>query len=154
MADVSRHAGDLSQHPDVHEMRERYARVMAGRTEVAVDGLVLLAGLWCAVSAWTVHFSAARPDLAINNLIIGVTVAVIGLGLTMAPDRMAGLSWAAAAMGIWLIISPWVVTRAPDTGVIWSNVVVGAVICLLGLVAAGAVVRGRKATSAATTATR
>ncbi|MEU1629083.1 SPW repeat protein [Streptomyces sp. NPDC020096] len=151
MADVSRHAGDLSQHPDVHEMRERYARVVAGRKEVAVDGLVLLAGLWCAISAWTVHFNTTRPDLMINNLIIGLAVAAIGLGITMAPDRMQGLSWAAAAMGIWLIISPWVVTRAPDTGVIWSNVVVGAVICLLGLIAAGTVMRGKKSTSARAT---
>src|ERR1700752_149556 len=79
MADVSRHAGDLSQHPDVHEMRERYARVVAGRKEVAVAGLVLLAGLWCATSAWTVHFDTTRPDLMINNLIIGLAVAAIGL---------------------------------------------------------------------------
>ncbi|MDF3288478.1 MULTISPECIES: SPW repeat protein [Streptomyces] len=150
MADVSRHhAGDLSQHPDVHEMRERYARVEAGRKEVAVDGLVLLAGLWCAISAWTVHFNTTRPDLMINNLIIGLAVAVIGLGLTMAPARMQGLTWAAAAMGIWLIISPWVVTRAPNAGVIWSNVVVGAVICLLGLVAAGTVMRGKEPVTAA-----
>ncbi|MCQ4045901.1 SPW repeat protein [Streptantibioticus rubrisoli] len=149
MADVSRHAGDLSQHPDVHEMRERYARLEAGRREIAVDGLVLLAGLWCAISAWTVHFNTTRPDLMINNLIIGLTVAVIGLGLTMAPARMAGLSWAAAAMGVWLIISPWVVTRAPDAGMIASNVAVGAVICLLGLAAAGMVMRGGRAPTAA-----
>ncbi len=149
MADVSRHAGDLSQHPDVHEMRERYARVEAGRREVAVDGLVVLAGLWCAISAWTVHFNLSRPDLMINNLIIGLAVAVIGLGLTMVPERMQGLSWAAAVMGIWLIISPWVVTRAPDAGMIVSNVVVGACIFLLGLIAAGMITRSKKPATAA-----
>ncbi len=133
--DVSHHASDLSSHPDVHEMRERYARVEAGKGEVAVDGLVVLAGLYCAVSPWVVHFSGARPDLLTNNLILGIAVALIGLGMAMAPERMRGMSVAAAGIGVWLIISPWVVTRFPDHGMIWSNVVTGAVICLLGLAA-------------------
>lgn len=134
--DVSHHAGDLSSHPDVHEMRARYARVLSEPGEVAVDGLVVLAGLYCAISPWTVHFSATRTDLMINNLILGIAVALIGVGLSIAPDRMRGMSMAMAGIGVWLIISPWVVTRFPDTGTIWNNVVTGAVICLLGLVAA------------------
>jgi hypothetical protein len=134
--DVSHHASDLSSHPDAAEMRARYARVEAGRGEVAVDGLVVLAGLYCAISPWVVHFSGARPDLLINNLIMGLAVAVIGIGMSMAPERMRGMSLAAAGIGVWMIISPWVVTRFPDNGMIWNNVVIGAVICLLGLGAA------------------
>ncbi len=149
--DVSHHAGDLSSHPDVHEMRERYARVEAGRGEVAVDGLVVLAGLYCAISPWVVHFSASRPDLLINNLVLGIAVALIGLGMSMAPERMRGMSIAAAAIGVWLIISPWVVTRFPDHGMIWSNVVIGAVICLLGLAAAVTLGRTRHGSNRAST---
>ncbi|MBY8886295.1 SPW repeat protein [Streptomyces sp. PTM05] len=144
--DVSHHAGDITSHPDVSEMRERYARVVSSRGEVAVDGLVVLAGLYCAISAWTVHFSSSRPDLMINNLVIGLAVALIGVGLSMAPDRMRGLSWATAAMGVWLIISPWTVTRFPDKGIIWNNVVIGAVICLLGMAAAVTVMRNSRTT--------
>ena len=134
--DVSHHAGDLSSHPDVSEMRARYARVVRERGRVAVDGLVVLAGLYCAVSPWTVHFSSTRPDLMINNLVLGIAVALIGVGLTMAPERMHGMSLAMAGIGVWLLISPWVVTRFPDNGMIWNNVVIGAVVCLLGLAAA------------------
>lgn len=143
--DVSHHAGDLSSHPDVSEMRERYARVMSGRGEVAVDGLVVLAGLYCAISPWTVHFSGTRTDLMINNLLLGLAVALIGAGLSMAPERMRGMSMAVAVVGAWLIISPWVVTRFPDSGMIWNNVLTGAVICLLGLAAAMALTRNRLA---------
>jgi SPW repeat len=144
--DTSHHAGDISGHPDVHEMRARYARVLSGRGEVAVDGLVVMAGLYCAISAWVIHFSGTRTDLLVNNLILGIAVALIGVGLSMAPERMRGMTVAMAAIGIWLIISPWVVTRHPDTGMIWNNVVIGAVICLLGLVATMALRRSRHST--------
>ncbi len=143
--DVSHHAGDLSSHPDASEMRARYARVVNGRGAVAVDGLVVLAGLYCAISPWTVHFSGARTDLMINNLVLGIAVALIGVGLSMAPERMRGMSLAMAGVGVWLIISPWVVTRFPDTGMIWNNVVIGAVICLLGLAAAMTLRRAKHA---------
>jgi hypothetical protein len=147
--DVSHHAGDISSHPDVHEMRERYARVEAGRGELAVDGLMVLAGLYCAISPWVVHFSGARPDLMVNNLILGLAVALIGLGMSRAPGRMRGMSLAAAGIGVWLIISPWVVTRFPDAGMIWSNVVIGAVICLSALAVALTARRGAAHSGAA-----
>lgn len=148
--DVSHHTGDLSSHPDVHEMRERYARVEAGRGEVAVDGLVVLAGLYCAISPWVVHFSGLRNDLMINNLILGIAVALIGIGMSMAPERMRGMSLAAAGVGVWLIIAPWVVTRFPDHGMIWNNVIMGAVICLLGIAAAMTLGRGPSGSRRAT----
>ncbi|NBM16540.1 SPW repeat protein [Streptomyces sp. GC420] len=141
MADVSRRRSDLATHPDMPEMRERYARLLQGRDVVFVDGPVLVAGLYCAISPWVVHFSGQSPDLMINNLIIGLAVAVIGFGLAQTPARMYGLSGALAMLGAWLIVSPWVVTDGPDAGMIWNNVVVGAITCLLGLFAAAMLAR-------------
>ena len=149
MADVSRHRSDITRHPDVTEMRERYARMLGARDVVFVDGPVLLAGLYFAISPWVVHFSGTRPDLTVNNLILGISVALLGIGLTTAPRRMYSLCWAMSAIGVWMIISPWVVTRFPDAGMIWNNVVVGAVTCVLGLIAAGVLMRtGREAREA------
>ena len=147
MADVSGRSGDLAGHPDVTEMRDRYERVLRGRDVVLVDGPVLLAGLYCAISPWVVHFAGANTDLTVNNLIVGIAVAVLGFGLTQTPSRMYGLSHALAIAGIWLIISPWVVTRFPDTGMIWNNVVIGAVTFLLGLGAAATLVRANRQTA-------
>ncbi|WP_269859222.1 SPW repeat protein [Streptomyces sp. RPT161] len=139
MSDLSHHTTDITGHPDVAEMRERHAKLAAGRQAVAVDGLVLLTGLYMAISPWVVHFHATNPDLTVNNLILGITMAVIGLGLTLAAERMYRLSWTCAAIGIWMIISPWVVTvgHSATAGLIWNNVWVGAVAFVLGLVAAG-----------------
>ncbi|BBJ44326.1 SPW repeat protein [Streptomyces antimycoticus] len=141
MADVSRAKGDLRGHPDVSEMRERYARMMDARDVVFLDGPVLLAGLYFAISPWVVHFSGTNPNLMVNNLVLGITIALLGIGLTTAPRRMYSLCWAMSAIGVWMIISPWVVARGADAGVIANNVVVGAITCLFGLVAAGMVMR-------------
>ncbi|MEU3460499.1 SPW repeat protein [Streptomyces sp. NPDC006733] len=141
MADLSHHQGDIGAHPDVSEMRDRYARVLGGRGAVGVDGLLLLAGLWAAISPWTVHFAPTSAQLAQNNLIMGIAVAAVALFLNLAPQRMQGLSMACAVIGAWLIVSPWVVTRHPDTGAMWNNIITGAVICLLGLAAAGMMMR-------------
>ncbi|MFI2205761.1 SPW repeat protein [Streptomyces sp. NPDC020192] len=136
MSDVS-HRGDLSTHPDVSEMRERYARMLGGRDVALVDGPVFLLGLYCAASPWIVHYTASQPALMTHNLIMGVAIGLLALGFTRAPERMYGLSWAMCAMGIWLIIAPWVVGSAPDKGVIINNVVIGALALVLGLVCAG-----------------
>ena len=141
MADLS-HRGDITAHPDVHEMRARYARMLRDREPVVVDGAVLLVGLYCAISPWVVHFSAARPDLTVNNLVLGLAIACIGLGFTAG---RAGLRWTMAAMGVWLIISPWVVTRGPDAGMIWNNLIVGVLTCLFGLAAMGGLAKGTRA---------
>ncbi|MEU1949735.1 MULTISPECIES: SPW repeat protein [unclassified Streptomyces] len=141
MADVSRAKGDITGHPDVSEMRERYARMMDARDVVFLDGPVLLAGLYFAISPWVVHFSGISPNLMVNNLVLGIAIALLGIGLTTAPRRMYSLCWAMSAIGVWMIISPWVVARGPDIGMIVNNVVVGAVTCLFGLIAAGMVMR-------------
>lgn len=134
MTDFSRSTVDFSTHPDAPEMRERYTRVLAGPQAIVVDGLVLLAGLYTAISPWVTRFGG-DGSLVVDNLIIGLAVAMLACGPTVIPGRMYRLSWAMAAIGVWQIISPWVI--GPDTTrVIWNNVVTGGVITALGIAAA------------------
>ncbi|MEU7085988.1 SPW repeat protein [Streptomyces achromogenes] len=135
MADL--HRGDISSHPDASEMRDRYARVLGGRDVALVDGPVFLLGLYCAASPWILHYTASQPALVTHNLIVGTAIGLLALGFTRAPERMYGLSWAMCAMGIWMIIAPWIVGSRPDTGVIVNNIVIGALALILGLVCAG-----------------
>ncbi|MEU6666757.1 SPW repeat protein [Streptomyces sp. NPDC046727] len=131
------HRGDIASHPDVSEMRERYARMLGGRDVALVDGPVFLLGLYCAASPWIVHYTASQPALVAHNLILGIAIGLLALGFTRAPERMYGLSWAMCAMGIWMIIAPWVVGSSPDAGVIVNNIVIGALALALGLICAG-----------------
>jgi hypothetical protein len=136
MANVSPARGDISSHPDVSEMRARYDRVLGGRDVALVDGPVFLLGLYCAVSPWIVHYTTSQPNLVPHNLIIGIAIGLLALGFTRAPERMYGLSWACCALGVWMIVSPWVVGDGPDAGVIWNNIIIGGLAVVLGMVCA------------------
>ncbi|WP_030606319.1 SPW repeat protein [Streptomyces sclerotialus] len=144
MADVSHTRGDIASHPDVPEMRDRYARMLGGRDVALMDGPVFLIGLYCAISPWTLHFTANQPALVTHNLILGIAIGLLALGFTVTPERMYGMSWAMSAIGVWLIISPWIVGSSPDAGVVWNNVIVGVLTALLGLACAGAAAKVTK----------
>ncbi|MFF7178402.1 SPW repeat protein [Streptomyces sp. NPDC008121] len=144
MSDVSHRPGDMRGHPDAPEMRDRYSRMLQTRGVTAVEELVILAGVWAAISPYTVHFAAATPDLAISNLIVGIALAVVGLCMSIAPERTGDLNLAVLLMGAWLIISPWVVARDAGTGAILSNVITGACVCLFALTAGGLLMSKRR----------
>ncbi|MFJ1969853.1 SPW repeat protein [Streptomyces sp. NPDC087903] len=133
MANVSPTRGDITSHPDASEMRERYARMLGGRDVALVDGPVFLLGLYCAVSPWILHYTASQPALMTHNLIVGIAIGLLALGFTAAPARMYGLSWAMCALGVWMIVSPWIVGESPDTGVVLNNIIIGALALVLGL---------------------
>ncbi|MFF5372200.1 SPW repeat protein [Streptomyces sp. NPDC013187] len=137
MANVSPTRGDITTHPDASEMRDRYARVLGGRDVALVDGPVFLLGLYCAASPWIVHYTTSQPALVTHNLIMGIAIGLLALGFTRAPERMYGLSWAMCALGVWMIVSPWIVGESPDAGVVWNNIIIGALAVVLGLVCAG-----------------
>ncbi|MBF6170425.1 SPW repeat protein [Nocardia blacklockiae] len=106
---------------------------------VTIDGLVLLAGLFTAITPWVVDDFADAQRLVIPNLVLGLAVAVIGLVMTAAPAHGFRLSWVLVPIGVWEIVTPWIVGQRPD-GVVWTNVVLGAIITALGLAAAGVLV--------------
>jgi hypothetical protein len=118
--------------------------VLGGRDVALVDGPVFLLGLYCAASPWIVHYTTSQPPLVTHNLIMGIAIGLLALGFTRAPERMYGLSWAMCALGVWMIISPWVVGESPDTGVVWNNIIIGALAVILGLVCAGTAAKASK----------
>ncbi|MFC1439709.1 SPW repeat protein [Streptacidiphilus sp. N1-10] len=146
MSDLGHRAPDITGHPDAAEMRERYAQVLEGTRAVAVDGLMLLTGLYAAISPWVVHFHGSNAELSANNLIIGIALAVFGLGLATMGERIFRLGWTCTALGVWMIISPWVVTvgHSPTRGMIWNNVLIGAIACALGLAVSGMMMLGAR----------
>jgi uncharacterized membrane protein YiaA len=108
---------------------------MLGRRDVALlDAPIFLAGLFCAISPWVINgFAAAQPQLTTHNLIVGIAIGLVALGFTMAPERMYGMSWALCAIGLWLVVSAWVVGIDPTAGVMWTHIILGAVVFVLGL---------------------
>jgi SPW repeat len=125
----------IDQHPDILALRTGYERAAESVTAQSTFGLTFLTAMYAAVSPWIVGFDATTR-LAVNDLIVGLVVAVLAVGFASALDRTHGLTWTLPILGVWLIISPWILRDvSPTAGMIWSNVVCGAVLTLLGLVA-------------------
>ncbi|MFG1704261.1 SPW repeat protein [Nonomuraea sp. M3C6] len=135
---------EMEQHPDIIRMRERYEVAAANPAVQLAEGLTLLAGLFLALSPWIMGFTNVG-SLTMNNLITGITVALLALGFSSAYGRTHGIAWTAPLIGVWTIVAPWLIRGGADsTRTIVTNVIVGAIITILGLVAmAMSMTRGR-----------
>ncbi|MFC3574431.1 SPW repeat protein [Streptomyces yaanensis] len=131
----------MESHPDILEMRERHARAERAATTQqgqAVEALALVTGLYLAASPWIAGFNGFTT-LAVNNLITGIAYALLLSGFGQAYERTHARAWAAALLGVWTIISPWVVAGSVDTTrTIINNVIVGVIGLVLALAAGAA----------------
>ncbi|ETK37464.1 SPW repeat protein [Microbispora sp. ATCC PTA-5024] len=127
------HSADIGTHPDIMQMRARYDTAAANPAAQLADGLTLLSGMYLALSPWIVGFDRMTP-LTVNNLITGIVVALLALGYSSAFGRTYGISWVAPVIGLWTIVAPWIIRGGmATTGTIVNNVIVGALILILGL---------------------
>jgi hypothetical protein len=133
------HESDMASHPDILEMRERHARMLESPRVSMVEGLILLTGAYTAISPWIVHFQTSNSIMTVNNLVLGLTLAALGAGMTVRPELMLRLGWTVSAIGVWLIVSPWVASLGHHAtrSLIWNNAFVGGLAVVLGLGAMG-----------------
>jgi hypothetical protein len=123
----------IEQHPDLLALRARYERVAESMSAHVTFGLALLTGLYVAASPWIVGFSATG-SLATSDLIVGIAVAFLAYGFATTLDRAHGMTWTLPVLGVWVIVSPWILPGFTATaGMMWSNVVAGAFLTFLGL---------------------
>lgn len=124
----------IDQHPDILALRADYERKAETPVGQATFGFTLLTALYAAVSPWIVGFDATSR-LTVNNLIVGLTAAVLAIGFGAALERTHGIMWTLPLLGVWQIICLWILRDVnPTAGMIWSNVVSGGLIVVCGLV--------------------
>lgn len=93
----------------------------------------VLFGIWVIISPFMVQFSQL-PAAVWNNVITGIVIALLALIRTSMP-RQPGWSWANVILGIWMIISPFIL-GVMTTAVLWNNIILGVVIALVAWVSA------------------
>ncbi|AYY12439.1 hypothetical protein EF847_06695 [Actinobacteria bacterium YIM 96077] len=136
---MSSHTPDIEQHPDVTAMRRKYDQVAETPMAQGADGIVFLGGMYLALSPWIVGFTG-HDSMMMSNLLSGLAIAVLAIGFVAAYGNLHGIAWVAPLLGIWAIVSPWLVDGGSPAGeVIASNVIVGAVIllCSLAMISTG-----------------
>jgi hypothetical protein len=111
------------------------------------SGLDLLAGLWLIISPFVLGYwdlgqvTRTIPSQATNNdLIVGFTIAAIA-AIRLANAYRFGeyelptmwLSWLSALLGLWLIVSPFVLGYTGLTAAFWNNIILGIIVTVLGV---------------------
>jgi hypothetical protein len=123
----------IEHHPDLLALRASYERAAESMSAHVTFGLTMLAGLYVAASPWIVGFNATR-QLTWCDLIGGIAVAFLAYGFASALDRTHGMTWTVPVLGVWFIVSPWVLQGfTPTAGMIWSHVIAGGLVAFLGL---------------------
>jgi hypothetical protein len=122
----------IEQHPDIMALRASYDRVAESMTAQATFGLALLTGMFVALLPQMIGFDTFTR-LPFNDLIVGITVAVLAMCFGSALDRTHGMTWTLPVFGLWLIASPGIFVASPTMGMIWSHVICGALITVFGL---------------------
>lgn len=134
---------NIEQHPDLVELRARFERAASLPSVQGAEALGVLTGLYLAASPWIAGFNGFST-LAVNNLITGLGYALLMAGFGSAYQRTHAMTWAAALIGVWTIITPWAVAGSVHTTrTITSNCITGGVATLLSLAIVMAVSRRR-----------
>jgi hypothetical protein len=137
----------IDHHPDLLALRERYERAAESMTAHATFGLTLLTAVYLAVSPWIIGFDGTRP-LAVSDFTVGIVCVALVFAFAMALDRSHGMTWTLPVFGVWFIVSPWILHGvSPHGAMMWSNVIAGAVLTVLGLDAMYFGMRARSSTA-------
>lgn len=89
------------------------------------DWLALALGLWLLVSPWLLGYSALQAATW-NAVILGVGIAVFAGAALAKPASWE--EWINLALGVWLVISPWVLGFSDATAATWNQVIVGLIV--------------------------
>jgi hypothetical protein len=111
------------------DVRARYDTAAETPVAQVLEGILVLAGLYVAVSPWLLGAGVAPVA---PYLVAGPAVAVLGFGFAAAYATTHRIAWTMPVLGAWVIVSSWLVAPVPNPLII-SNVVAGAVVVVCGL---------------------
>ena len=100
---------------------------MSERSSSGNSWVNLLLGIWVIISPFVLGIHA--PKGIWNNVITGVVVGV--LAIIRWSMHQSGWSWVNLILGIWLVISPFVLFLSGAA--MWNNVILGILICAFSL---------------------
>ena len=108
---------------------------MRGVAAQAMGALGVLTGLWIALSPSFLTLQHGGGNAAAANLIAGLAVAAVGVASLAGPRGFAGLQFAVALLGVWVIISPFILDArfSIATPMYWSNIASGGYLVVLAL---------------------
>src|SRR3954470_14305694 len=100
------------------------------QSEMGVSTINFLIGVWVFISPFVLIAFRDLQNARTNNFGVGILIAIVAL-IRMSNAAKASWSWANVVLGVWLLISPFVLGFANTTVAMWSNVISGIVLGIL-----------------------
>ncbi len=97
---------------------------MENQVKVA-SGISFLFGLWLIISPFLLGFSTLSMTAMWDAVIIGIIVAILSAIRFFNPMSSSALSWINALLGLWMIVSPFILALSGTMGVMWDFIIVG-----------------------------
>jgi hypothetical protein len=114
----------MSQFPD--------SRPDWGRS-VAECWLNVIAGIWLIVSPVILGFVGSVPNASWNTFIAGGLIVMFACGRAAQPAANMALSWLNFLVGVWLMVSPFVLQYSAIARPLCNDVLVGLLVAIVSL---------------------
>src|ERR1051326_7079732 len=99
------------------------------KSGAAASVINFLIGIWLIISTFAVTAFSKLQNLRWNNVIVGILIGLFSI-VRASGDERACWSWSNVVLGIWLIISPFVLGFSV-TGAVWHNIIFGIIVATL-----------------------
>lgn len=108
------------------------------KTQRWQDWVMLIFGLWLFFSPfWMAGYATSGSIAAWNSYVLGVLVVGFAWAALATPQRWE--EWIELALGVWLVISPFVlVFYKTEFGAAWNQIILGVLIAIDALLALAA----------------
>ncbi len=107
------------------------------QTVYSTSGINIVAGLWLILAPAALGYAGVEAALW-NSVVVGIAVAAMAILRVVRPLEFEGVSWTNFILGIWLVVSPFVLGLWDLTPMVWNNIIVGIVILALAATSARA----------------
>jgi TRAP-type uncharacterized transport system fused permease subunit len=98
------------------------------------DLLITILGLWLMMSPRVLNFAGGHLDAVWNTWVLGAAIILItAVSRYLLDERNPWEDMACAALGLWLVVSPWVLGFATHATERSNSVIVGCLVALLAL---------------------
>ncbi len=97
-----------------------------------------LLGIWLIISPFVLAFTSLERAKW-NNVAVGVAVGLLALSRMSGSRTQANWSWINILLGIWMIISPFVLGFSQYSTPLWNNVILGIFVAIAAWASSSAV---------------
>jgi hypothetical protein len=101
------------------------------RNEAAIDVVNLILGAFLFLSPWIFNFASSAVESR-NAWILGIVIAIVAIAAIVSFAEWE--EWLNLALGLWVLISPWVLGFSGASTAVRLHVVVGIIVAVLAAV--------------------